>query len=98
MVQSSDEKRGYSRGYAAGKKRIGKQIKQEKEYLSARSKDWKREIDGNYNAAFLACLPSCISGGNWVDGDNNPIVTVADRVELANELARAAARYMRVSE
>lgn len=76
------EKRGYSKGYAAGLRKNGR-----KPSLSERR-------DAFYNDAFLAALPACISAQGWTWG--GMIVNDAEkRVRLADYLATEALKYFR---
>jgi hypothetical protein len=81
----NEKARGYSLGYAAGKKRAAKEDAAE-ELRVARAEKW--------NAAFLASLGGCVSQQHWTRGDK-PIVTLPDRVLLAKEFADEAMRHMK---
>ncbi len=72
---------GYSRGYAAGRRRL-------------EADDHKLERDRRReefrNQAFLAALPGCVVAQNWHDGKKEPITTLPSRVKLAWSFADSA--------
>lgn len=74
------ELRGYSKGYAAGKRRKQGQI-----YSEAR----KRKMDAFWQRALIAALPAAFSAQNWTRGDK-PIETLDQRVRLAADVADEA--------
>lgn len=77
---NSDEKKGYARGYAAGKKRKERLIIEER----------RRTQDQAFlDRAFLAALTACIDVQGWRTGDK-PISNIPERVKLAADFARAA--------
>lgn len=54
------EKRAYSRGYAAGRKRVRVDRSNDQKY---------REQQAFLDKAFLAALPALIAGGAWKTGE-----------------------------
>jgi len=74
------EARGYSKGYTAGKRRMGKQI-------SAAQLQVKR--DAFWNRAFLAAIPFAMTQNTWKFG-KNPINTLEERMSFASRVADAA--------
>ncbi len=74
------EKRGYQRGYAAGRRRLGKD-KWEQQRHRRESAFWQR--------AFLAALPWAMECQGWSFGDT-PIRSTEQRVELAQRVADRA--------
>ncbi len=66
---------GYSRGYAAGKRRMHSSA------VASERAFWER--------AFLASMAPVITGRNWTIGDK-PITTGEDRMKLAGILADRA--------
>jgi hypothetical protein len=52
------EKRGYSRGYQAGKKR---------RQADRLAENYRREQQAFHDKAFLAALPACIEAQGWED-------------------------------
>jgi hypothetical protein len=79
------EQRGYSRGYATGRKRI----KQDRE-----AERLRHERQAFLDKAFLAALPVCINVSGWKFGEK-PITNVGDRTKLAWEFATEALRQRR---
>lgn len=79
------EKRGYGRGYSAGKARRFREINRERV---------QREHQAFLERAFIAALPACIEVTNWKRG-TTPITGMDDRVRLAWEIAEAALRLRR---
>jgi hypothetical protein len=74
------EKRGYAKGYQAGRAR--RKAEQDRER--------QRRIDQAFlDRAFLAVLPECTSMQNWKRGEK-PINSVVDRVWLAWHIAEEA--------
>ena len=67
------EKRGYSKGYAAGNRRKQRDRNQENR---------RRERQAFLDRAFLAILPAALNAQGWTFG-NKPISSTADRVKLA---------------
>ena len=72
---NEDEKRGYSKGYAAGKRHKRNAIRIKRDAF------WQR--------AFLAALPVAFAADGWKRGDT-PINDLDDRVKLAAEVADEA--------
>lgn len=76
------EKRGYTRGYTAARKRVAADIDLEmRAYLRERFRQ----------QAFLAAIPSCVTVDGWKRGDQ-PITSLDDRVRLAWDFASAACK------
>lgn len=79
------EKRGYSRGYAAGKVRRMKGIEADR---------MAREREAFRRRAFLSALPACIQAAGWErplpDGTKQKIVNMNERVRLAWDFAEEA--------
>ena len=79
---TSDELKGYNKGYAAGRKRA--QLDRDRRHEAARREAFRQR-------AFLAALPVCITVQGWSrlqnDGTRRPISDVDDRVRLAWEIA-----------
>ncbi len=75
------ERRGYSKGYVAGKK-----SEAGKRHLGQKAANW--------NLAFLAALPACFAAEGWTRG-NKPIGGLEDRMKLAAEAADIAVIHMR---
>jgi hypothetical protein len=70
------EQRGYSRGYAAGRKREARvNIAQDRDAY------WRR--------LFAAALPPSVEVQGWARG-KNPITSLDDRIRLAGDFADAA--------
>lgn len=76
------EKRGYSRGYDAGRRRKQRLVDTEKR-LAKENAFWQR--------SFLALLPWAMSAQGWTFGDQ-PITSSDDRIELARRTADRATR------
>jgi len=79
------EQRGYSRGYQAGKKRV------QTERLAERL---AKEQQAFLDKAFLAAVPFAMQQSNWKHGEK-PINTIAERVDLAWDVAEAALKRRR---
>lgn len=79
------EQRGYSKGYASGRKRL----KLEDQRAAERAKE-----NEFYNQALLAALPAAMQLQGWKFGDK-PITNWVDRVRLANYFAEEALKYRR---
>lgn len=84
-MMNDDEKRGYARGYAAGKKKRTDDRK--REHL-------RRERQAFWDRAFLASLGACINADGWKTGDKL-ITTLPDRVALASDVADEAVKRRR---
>lgn len=82
---STDEQRGYSRGYAAGRKR------RKNEQAAER---WRAERQAFLERAFLAVLPACMDAQDWTRG-GKPIISLDDRTRLAWDFAEAALKQRR---
>lgn len=80
------EQRAYSRGYAAGKKRV--QVDRLAERLA-------KEQQAFLDKALLAALPSCIEAQGWTQGAEK-ISTVSQRVHLAVLFANEALKQRRI--
>lgn len=76
------ERRGYSKGYTAGKRRKEKLITREQ--IKAQQQQF---ID----RAFIAALPAAMDVQGWKRGEK-PITSLEDRVQLAADFAREAFR------
>ena len=74
------EARGYSKGYAAGQRRLDR--------FDARE-EMRGRRDRFVHDAFLAVLPTCIEVRGWTRGDK-PITGRDDRIDLAWEIAESA--------
>jgi hypothetical protein len=79
------EKRGYARGYAAGKQRRQRDQSAEQRY---------REDRAFLDRAFMAALPACVNAQGWKTGDT-PITDVPGRVNLAWDFAIQALKTRR---
>ncbi len=75
------EKRGYSKGYAAGQRRKQRNIDDDRR---------SRERAAFWNRAFLAALPACLTVDSWKNGKGEPITTLDQRVQLASNCADRA--------
>lgn len=67
------EKRGYSKGYAAGRRRKQRDISAERRY---------REQQAFLDRAYLSVLPVAMNAQGWTFG-GKPIASTQDRVKLA---------------
>lgn len=74
------ERKGYARGYAAGRKKVRVERSREQERL-ARQAFWDK--------AFLAAIPAVILMNGWTRGDAK-ISLLGDRIRLATEAADEA--------
>lgn len=86
----SAEARGYSRGYAAGRRK--RDAGRERERRA-------REEQAFLDRAFLAALPVCINASGWtktVKGEKVAINNLADKTELAWDFAREALKQRRL--
>lgn len=75
------EQLGYSKGYAAGKRR--KENLRAVAQIEAKREDFRQR-------AFLAALPACIQAHGWQTGDKKPINSLTERIDLARDFADAA--------
>lgn len=71
------ERRGYSKGYVAGKARKQREISIERE---------KREKQAFLDRVFLQILPVAMEAQGWTSG-GKPIVSTVERVRLARSFA-----------
>lgn len=78
------EQRGYSKGYVAGRKRLEADLRAEDAY---------KEKCEFHDRAFLVALPSVLNN-SWSRGDK-PATSVADRMLVAWDIARAAVKSRR---
>lgn len=77
------ELRGYSKGYAAGKRKKVREVSNETR---------QRKEDAFWQRAFIAALPAIFGGGQeWKRGDK-PIASVPDRLRLVAEVADEAVK------
>ena len=79
------EKRGYQRGYNAGKRRLVQEVARDRRHAQAEA--FRRR-------AFLAALPAAFGAQGWKRGDQ-PITSMEDRVRLAWEVADEAMKRYR---
>jgi hypothetical protein len=84
------EKRGYSKGYAAGKRRVGREVEVERMERARTARE-----DAFFRQAFAAALPACITAQGWKSGDE-PINSLAGRTKLAQDFAVEAVRLARL--
>lgn len=82
---SDDEKKGYARGYIAGRKRMQKDIATEQR---------QSERQAFLERAFLAALPACVDAQGWSRG-TAPISSMDARVQLAWDFATQALKQRR---
>lgn len=80
------EKRGYAKGYVAGRRRQHKD--RQARNLGARE-------DAFWRQAFVAALPACINANGWMAGDK-PINNLNERTKLAHDFANEALRLARL--
>lgn len=79
------EKRGYSKGYDAGRRRKARGISAER--AAAERAAFRRRV-------FLAVLPECLKLQGWVNGQKKPITNLTQRTDLAWSFAdEALKRY-----
>lgn len=76
------EKRGYAKGYAAGRHRKQRDISAERHY---------REEQAFLDRAYLALLPVAMEAQGWTISDK-PVQTTVERITLAVRWARTALR------
>lgn len=74
------KKRGYSRGYAAGKRRRHSEIDSERR---------RREQQAFLDRVFIAMLPAAMAAQGWKIGDA-PVTSSEDRIKLARIWAEKA--------
>ena len=79
------ELRGYSKGYAAGQRRLANQMNRER---------IQRQDQRFLDQAFFAALTTCVSEGNWSKGEKK-LNTLDGRVQLAWEFAESALKQRR---
>lgn len=87
MAETTDERRAYQRGYAAGRKRVR---------LDRQREHQQRQENAAWNRAFLAALPACIEANGWKDAQGNPITTTTQRTNLAARIADKSLKHMRL--
>ncbi len=80
---SEDKNRGYSMGYAAGKRRKERDIAREVT---------KKKHDAFWQRAFLAAIPAALTAEGWKRGEK-PITMLEDRVRLAADVADEAVKH-----
>lgn len=66
------ERRGYSKGYIAGRRK--KRVEQVEE-------NWRRERQAFIDKAYIALLPTAMTVDGWKFGDK-PVTSRSDRIEL----------------
>ena len=74
------EQRGYSKGYAAGRRRQDADIR--REALQAEERAF-------WDKVFVAATPAFIRASGWKQGDR-PLTSLQARCELARDFANAA--------
>lgn len=74
------EKRGYGKGYRAGRRRAARELSWE-ERQEKRNAFWRE--------AFLAALPSAIEVQGWTSG-GKPVTNLKERTKLARDFANEA--------
>lgn len=84
------EKRGYAKGYAAGKRRVGREVEAERLERARAARE-----NAFFRQAFAAVLPACISAQGWKSGDK-PIHNLDERTRLAHDFATEAVRLARL--
>jgi hypothetical protein len=87
-MATTEEKRVYARGYAAGRKRV------QRDRLAERM---QAERQAFLDRAFLAALPACIDAQGWTRGEK-PITTLDERVRLAWDAAESALKQRRTAK
>ena len=85
LPEKPDKSSEYQRGYAAGRRRIEREERQ-RSFAEAQDEFWLQ--------VFLASIPVMLASSDWRQG-NKPLVTVADKIALAEEAANAALRVAR---
>lgn len=80
------EKRGYAKGYAAGKRRLASDMTRE---------ELQAERDAFWRQALLAAMPACIEAQGWTRGDK-PIADIPSRMMLAANFADEALKRLRL--
>ena len=74
------EKRGYAKGYRAGRHKRAREVSHEKR---------RRQENAFWQRAFVAAIPSFMVADNWtVDG--KPVATLSARIDLAAQAADLA--------
>lgn len=84
------EKRGYAKGYQAGRRRVATDMIRERAERQRQARE-----DAFFRQAFAAALPECITAHGWTSG-NKPISTLAERTKLAQDFAIEAVRLARL--
>jgi len=87
-MATTEEQRGYARGYAAGRKRVQRDRQAERA---------QAERQAFLDRAFLAALPACIEAHGWTRG-GKPITGLDQRVRLAWDAAEQALKQRRIAE
>lgn len=79
---NADESRGYSKGYAAGRRR------QRQEHLA---EALRKEQQSFLDRVFIACIAEAMHIQGWKIGDK-PVTTIPDRITVARDFALDALR------
>lgn len=79
---NADESRGYSKGYAAGRRR------QHQEHLA---ETLRKEQQAFLDKVFIACVAEAMSVQGWKIGDK-PVSAIPDRITVARDFALDALR------
>lgn len=82
-----DEKRGYQRGYVAGRKRLKRDREAERRAA---------EFAAFWNRCYIALLPAAMQVDGWRIGDKL-VSSTAERVDLARLWANEAVNNMRTT-
>lgn len=82
-----DEKRGYQRGYVAGRKRLKRDRQAERR---------QAEYDALWNRCYIALLPAAMQVNGWRIG-NKVVNSTSERVDLARRWAYEAVNNMRTA-
>ncbi len=77
------ERRGYGKGYAAGKARKEREISHETR---------RRRMDAFWQRAFIAALPAAFNAQGWARGETK-ITSLSDRMRLAADAADEAMKH-----
>lgn len=88
-MTTGEEKRAYSRGYATGRAKV----KADRNVIAR-----QRERQAFLDRTFLAALPFAMTQSTWGIGKGNetrPINTIAERVDLAWDVAQEALKQRR---
>jgi hypothetical protein len=87
-MPTTEEQRGYARGYAAGRKRVQRDRQTER---------YQAERQAFLDRAFMAALSACIDAKGWTRGEK-PITTLDERVRLAWDAAESALKQRRIAK